>query len=100
MKSDGGDPRFLAILEEMRELHQRKAADYGADEDPLANLRASEDFGIPAWLGSMIRANDKVRRLMSFAKKGTLKNESVEDSLMDLAAYSILTLILYRESVR
>lgn len=94
-----GDPRFLAILDEMRQLHVRKAADYGADEDPLANLRASVDFGIPAWLGTLIRANDKIRRLMTFAKKGELANESVIDSFNDAAAYFILARILYEETI-
>ncbi len=92
-----GDPRFHAILDEMRALHDRKAADYGLGEDPLANVRASKEFGVPAWVGCMIRANDKVIRIKSMATKGTLKNESVEDSLIDLAAYAILGLILYRE---
>jgi hypothetical protein len=41
--------------------------------------------------------NDKMIRLKSMAVNGSLQNESVEDSLMDLAAYSILALILYRE---
>lgn len=82
----------------MRTLHAIKASDYGADEDPLANLRASEDFGIPAWLGSAIRMNDKMRRIMSFAKRGELKNESLIDSFNDLAAYAILCRILYEEA--
>lgn len=93
-----GDPRFKAILDEMWALHQKKAADYGTDSDLLSNLRGSEAFGIPAWLGALIRMNDKVRRLQTFARKKSLVNESVEDSLTDLACYAILALILLRES--
>lgn len=92
-----GHPEYLKILDEMRELHVRKAADYGRGEDPLANVRAGSDFGVPAWVGVMIRANDKMHRIKSFLKNGNLKNESVEDSLKDLAAYALIALVLYRE---
>jgi hypothetical protein len=92
-----GHPGYLKLLGDMRELHIRKAADYGRGADPFANVRASADFGIPAWVGVMIRANDKVHRIKSFLANGNLKNESVEDSLMDLAAYSLIALVLYRE---
>lgn len=93
----GGHPVYLRLLEEMRELHVRKAADYGRGTDPLANVRASVEFGVPNWVGAMIRANDKVQRIKSFLANGTLKNESVEDSLKDLAAYALIALVLFRE---
>lgn len=95
-----GDARYRALLDQMWEVHCKKAADYGNGEqgDFLANLRASEAFGLPAWLGAMIRLNDKVVRLQAYAKKRTLANEGVEDSLIDLAAYALLTLILHREA--
>lgn len=93
----GGHPEYLKLLDEMKELHCRKAADYGRGEDCFANVRASSDFGVPAWVGTMIRANDKLHRIKSLIVNGSLKNESVEDSLMDLAAYSLIALVLYRE---
>ena len=92
-----GDPRYLALLEEMATLHCKKSADYGLSRDPFANIRASEEFGIPAWLGAILRGNDKMQRLKSFAVKGKLENESVEDSLLDLSAYALIALVLYRE---
>lgn len=91
------DP-FYGILDELREMHDRKQRDYGTDGDPLANVRASEAFGVPAWVGCMIRANDKMKRLQTFAQKGTLANEGVEDSLIDLAVYAVIGLQLFRES--
>ena len=36
-------------------------------------------------------------RLETFVQKGTLANEGVEDSLLDLAVYSIIALLLFRE---
>ena len=40
-----------------------------------------------------------MRRLQKAARQGpeSLKNESVEDSLMDMAVYSIIALCLFRE---
>lgn len=88
---------FNDILAEMQALHDKKAADYGRDEDPFANVRASEDFNVPGWQGCLIRANDKMRRLQTYSKKGKLANEGVEDSLLDLAVYSVIALVLWRE---
>ena len=92
-----GDPRFHAILEEIGKLHDKKSQDYGTGADPYANVRASAEFGIPPWVGAVLRANDKTTRIKSFLKKGSLANESLEDSLMDNAVYYIIALILYRE---
>lgn len=92
-----GDPRFHDLLDEIAELHDRKQADYGTDDDPFANVRASQDWGVPAWVGTMIRANDKVKRLQAAAQGSTLVNEGVEDSLMDIATYALIALVLYRE---
>ncbi len=96
MVSHRNSKDFLWILHELAELHSKKSNDYGTHEDSFANVRASEKFGVPAWIGTMIRGNDKVQRIASFAIKGELKNESVEDSLIDLAAYAILSLVLFR----
>ena len=89
---------FVAILRELEELALRKNQDYGTDGDPLANLRASESLGIPAWKGTYLRLRDKVARLDTYCQRGTLANEGVEDSLRDLACYAILTLVLHREA--
>lgn len=96
-KKGGGHPAFLALLDKMRELHCRKAADYGRGVDPFANVRASAEFGIPAWVGVCVRMGDKMHRIKSFIANGSLKNESCEDSLMDLAAYSLIALVLKQE---
>lgn len=93
-----GDPRFHAILDALRDLHEKKQDDYGAAGDPLANIRASEVIGIPAWKGAWLRARDKVGRIDAFCMRGKLSNEGVEDSWMDLATYSIICLILFREA--
>lgn len=92
-----GDPRFHAILGQLGRLHDRKQADYGNTTDPFANVRASGDWGISPWVGAMVRLNDKVKRLQQYARRGTLANEGAEDSMLDIAVYAMIALILYRE---
>lgn len=90
--------KFHAILEELAQLHDKKQSDYGTSGDPLANVRASDGFGIAPWVGACIRANDKMRRIQKAAKGGQLENESLIDSFNDLAVYAIIARILYEEN--
>jgi len=92
-----GSTRFHEILKELGDLHDLKQNDYGRGDDPFANLRASTEWGIRPWIGALVRLNDKVRRLQSFALKGSLANESVKDSLLDISVYSAIALVLYEE---
>ena len=94
-----GHPEFYKLLERMGEIHSSKNRDYNPGDDPLANFRMSESMGIPAWKGCLVRMGDKFSRLCSFAKKEKyeVKDESAEDTLIDLAVYSLLCIILYRE---
>ena len=89
--------KFHDFCDQMKALHDKKQQDYGRANDPFANVRSTEDWGQPAWVGAMIRATDKLRRLQKAAQGGTMANESVEDSFMDLAVYSIIGLCLYLE---
>lgn len=92
---------FYDLCDELKEMHRRKSSDYGCPSgtDPLANIRNGAKFvGIPAWRAAMVRLSDKVTRLASYNATGRLENESVEDNLADLASYSLLALLLHRES--
>lgn len=90
--------RFHAILRELGELHDKKQLDYGTDEDPFYNVRHSaEMWGIRPWVGAMLRATDKIQRLCAYARKGTLANEGVIDSLQDLAVYAVIAQVLFEE---
>lgn len=90
-------PSFQEVFDELNSMQQRKGADYGTNEDPLADLVISERFGIDPWINVMLRCSQKISRLATFVRKGKLHNESVEDSLIDLAVYAIHALRLYRE---
>ena len=78
---------FDRICHEIMDLHAKKNKDYGNAAD--ASYR---EFGITSYV---IRLNDKMNRLKSLTKPGTtleVKDESIEDTLMDLAAYAIMAI--------
>ena len=89
---------FVALLKEMQRLHESKSADYGSEDDPLANVRSGADFvNIEPWRGCMVRIADKVQRLRTYCRTGRLVHEGVRDTLLDLAAYSLLAIVLFDE---
>lgn len=89
--------RFHELLKEAGDLHDRKQTDYGRGDDPFANVRASDEWGIPGWVGAMVRLSDKVRRLQALATKGALANEAAVDSFMDIAVYALIARVLYEQ---
>lgn len=98
-KERHGHPKFYELLEQMADLHDRKNHDYSKEEDPLSNLRACKAIGLTPFMGVMVRLQDKWARLITFVKKGQLKvkDESIKDTLMDNAVYSLLGIILLEE---
>ena len=94
-----GHPGFYKLLEKMAKMHNAKNHDYARDDDPLSNLRACKSLGIQPFVGVMVRLQDKWDRIISFITKGELKvkSESVKDTLMDNAVYSLLAIILLEE---
>ena len=93
--------RFYEIIDVIKELHDKKQHDYADTDDIFANFRLSELAGTPAWQGSVIRMGDKYARICNFIKKGEFKfkEENIKDTLMDMAIYSLITMILYEEEV-
>ncbi len=89
------------LCQKMMTITKAKNADYtGGSADPFANFARVEALGICSTeQGFLTRMTDKLCRINSFVQKGTLqvKDESVEDTLLDLANYSIL-LIGYLKS--
>ena len=80
-------------------LHDRKQADYGREEDPFYNIRQSANWGVEPWVGALIRLDDKVGRLRNLIRNGgELQNESIEDSLDDIAVYAGIARVLLSES--
>jgi hypothetical protein len=100
---DGTHPTsqaFYELCDRLKAMHAGKSQDYGcpSGNDPLANIRNGATFvGIEPWKGAMVRLSDKVTRLATFNATGRLGHEGVEDTLLDLASYSLLALLLYQE---
>jgi len=75
---------FESVLDEMKELHAKKDKDYGS-----AFHKSFEEFGATA---GVVRLNDKMERVKSLVKNGKaeVKDESLLDSLEDLACYAVM----------
>lgn len=87
--------QFQAYLDKMKATMLVKNADYAGalHTDPFANFTMVEKAGICATeQGFLTRMSDKFCRVATFVKKGILqvKDESVEDTLLDLANYALL----------
>ena len=80
--------------EKMYEITRRKNEDYtGGSSDPFYNFRKVELLGITETeRGFLTRMFDKLARITTFVNKGVLlvDDEQIEDTLLDLANYSIL----------
>ena len=77
---------------QMTDLYARKNRDYGNSFD-----KSMDKFGLVV---AAIRIGDKVNRLQSLvAKRGVaeVKDESLADTFMDLACYSIMTMMWLRD---
>ena len=98
----GGHAGFYNLLLDMAELHARKNNDYSRKGNPLSNLKKSEAIGIVGWKNSILRMTDKWSRIENFAlgKEMMVKTESFKDALLDNAVYSLLTILLYEDSIK
>jgi hypothetical protein len=73
-------------------IMKQKNHDYTAgSDDPFANFRSSEVFGVPGEMGILMRMMDKMKRINTFINTGRLEvNESVIDAWEDIVNYAII----------
>lgn len=84
--------QFQDILDEMLKIYQSKNSDYGSSFD-----KSLDEYGVTAGL---IRMEDKMNRLKTLTKnEQKVKDESIEDTLIDLANYSIMTCLYLRNKM-
>lgn len=94
-KEESGAPRFFELLETMAAIHRRKNNNYASKGTPLSNFDKAQKLGIPAWKGVLIRCSDKWSRIEELSNgKIDLVDESLADTMIDLANYSVIGLIL------
>lgn len=80
--------KFKEIVDGMLDLYQRKQADYG---DSAA--KTFDKWGLVSFL---VRMEDKMNRVINLTQKqgeAKVADEKIEDTLLDLANYSIMALI-------
>lgn len=80
------------LLDSMHKLYITKNSDYG---DSVHDTYMK--YGIDSFL---VRMTDKLNRVYSLTRKNSVQkvnNEKIEDTLLDLANYSILALIELKE---
>lgn len=83
--------QFMDITNNMVKTYAAKNHDYGNSFGQSLNK-----FGL---IVSIVRMNDKMNRLETLAsKRAEVKDESIEDTLLDLANYSIMTVMWLRNN--
>jgi hypothetical protein len=83
---------FKGVLEQMLRTYKEKDHDYGSSFD-----KTLDEFGLVA---AVVRLEDKVNRLAALIKSDNqlVKDESIRDTLQDLANYAVLTLVYTDEA--
>ena len=83
---------FADITKEMVSLQEKKNKDYGNSFE-----QTLDEFGL---IAGVIRLNDKMNRVKQLCKsqKQEVKDEKIEDTLIDLANYAIMTLSWFKNN--
>lgn len=81
---------FKSITSQILNTYIKKNHDYGNSFD-----KSMDEFGMTS---AVIRMNDKLERLKTLSKKESMvKDESVQDTLLDLANYAIMTVMYLKK---
>lgn len=81
---------FKSITSQILNTYIKKNHDYGNSFD-----KSMDEFGMTS---AVIRMNDKLERLKTLSRKESMvKDESVKDTLLDLANYAIMTVMYLKK---
>jgi len=92
-----GSLPFLELVEELRQLHLVKTAQYGDEADPFANVSASAKCGVEPWRRALCDLSDCVVRLQRYASGQPV---DIENAALDAANWALICLLKMRESQR
>jgi len=92
-----GSLPFLELVEELRQLHFFKTAQYGGAADPFENVTASAKCGVEPWRRALCDLSDCVVRMQRFANGQPV---DYENALIDAANWSLICLLKLREAKR
>ena len=82
------EEEFRTITNEMAELYARKNADYG---DSFG--QTYRELGIISAVTRMSDKMNRLKRLVAHKDAQQVKDESIDDTLIDLACYAVMTLM-------
>lgn len=76
------------------ELVLQKTKDYATIDDPYRNFRLCESVGVSVEKGILVRMCDKLSRIGNLIESNdpSVKNESIEDTLVDIMNYANILL--------
>jgi hypothetical protein len=93
-----GDPTYLGLLDELRELHLEKSAGYGTGDDPFANFTAVAGAkNQPRWEYAVDRDQEKTTRLYSLMAQGRV--DDLEQEFLDKAGLMLCAAAMLREDI-
>lgn len=94
------NPAFDGLLKRMGAIHDAKRKDYASNDNPLGNFDAAGILGISPQLGILVRMTDKFTRACNLVRRRGecyVQDESLEDTLLDLANYALLAILAGRQ---
>jgi len=94
--------KFADVIGKMYSITEAKNHDYSSDSDAFKNFKTVEHFreNVSAIDGIYIRMTDKFARVSNLLDRPAMVvDEKVEDTLLDLANYSII-LLIYLHAVK
>lgn len=89
--------QYEDVIKRMIDIHKRKNADYGA-----SYLLSVQLLNIPSYVGLLIRMSDKLARACRLVqiRSPKVQDESIVDTLLDLANYAILAVMELQDESR
>jgi hypothetical protein len=98
MNSVGLITRMQDLFRRCLEIAEAKNADYANEDDPFQNFRGVEVLGISVEDGFLTRMSDKLARVSNLVRRDpVVADESVLDTLSDLANYAVLLRVYLEE---
>lgn len=76
---------FTALTQEMVQTYEAKNADYGNSFD-----KSLDEFGL---VTSLVHMTEKLNRAKQLSRQDARVDESMRDTLMDLANYAVMTVL-------
>lgn len=101
MPKDWNGLLFFTLISHMVETFISKNSDYAGNDrvgaDALANFMSATELGVTPLKGILVRCQDKWKRIQNLTREervGMVRSEAVEDTMLDLAVYMILAIMI------